>query len=69
MITISNVKHLKGNTQEGYTATVKCGEKSVHVVFNCLTRQLIIHKWYKLTNAECEAVEAFTSQYFSSMAA
>lgn len=69
MIAIANVKHLKGRTQEGYTATVTCGDKSVHVVFNCVNKNLIIHKWYKLTNAECDAVEAFASHYFCSLAA
>lgn len=69
MIEISKVKHLKGHTQEGYTATVTCGDKSVHVVYNCINKNLIIHKWYKLTNAECDAVEAFATRYFSSLAA
>jgi len=69
MIAIANVKHLKGRTQEGYTATATIGDKSVHVVFNCITKNLIIHKWYKLTSDECDAVEAFASHYFCSLAA
>ena len=69
MIEISKVKHLKGRTQEAYTATATINDKSVHVVFNSITRKLMIHKWYKLTNAECDAVEAFASRYFSSLAA
>ena len=64
---MSNVKHLKGRTQEGYTATVKCGEKAVNVVFNCLTRRLVIHKWYKLASDECDAVEKYATDYFLAM--
>lgn len=69
MIAIANVNHLKGRTQEAYTATATINDTSVHIVFNCITRKLMIHKWYKLTSDECDAVEAFASRYFSSLAA
>jgi len=64
---MSKVRHLKGHTQECYTATATCGEKSVHVVFNCITRKLMIHKWYKLTSDECDAVEKYATDYFLAM--
>lgn len=61
---VKNVKHLKGRTQEGYTASVQCGGKSVNVVFDCIKKNLIIHRWYLLTEDERSAVRAHANAYF-----
>lgn len=69
MLTLSNVKHYKGHKLEGYTARVQCGNKFVNVAYGCVKNNLIIHRWYRLTDDECKVVREEATCYFSSLAA
>lgn len=66
---IENVTHRKGKTTEAFHAIVHCGEKAVRVVYNCLEKNLLIHRWYSLTKEERDAVRAYAKDYFSSRVA
>ena len=63
-MTVSNVKHLKGNALEGYTASVQCGSKSVNVAYDCNNNNLVIHRWYRLSDDERNAVRSFAIAHF-----
>lgn len=62
---ITNVKHRKGNTTDAYTAKVSYGTTNMNVTYNCQTGDIIIDKWYLLSEDELTSLNAELAAFFA----
>ena len=68
MYEIKNVKHLKGRTQEGYTANLHIGDRRIGIMYDVMDDNLIMHRWYKLTQDERDFIREELLAYFRDLA-
>lgn len=68
MYEIKNMKHLKGRTQEGYTANLHIGDRRIGIMYDVMDDNLIMHRWYKLTKDERDFICEELLTYFRDLA-
>lgn len=63
-MTIINVQHRKGATTEAYAAKISYHKLKFKVVYDCLSGNLIIDKWYLLDEGELVELRKQLTAYF-----
>jgi len=62
---ITNVKHRKGNTTDAYTAKISYKTTNMNVTYNCQNGDIVIDKWYLLSEDELTSLNAELAVFFA----
>lgn len=66
-MTIINVRHRKGATTEAYAAKVLYRKVRFNATYDCITRNLVIDKWYLFEDGELSSLRQQLDKYFQSL--
>ena len=65
---IKKEKYHKGNVSEFYTVKARYNDKIFNITYDCKTKKIIIHEWYKFDNIQLSDISKKIKLHFKSKA-